>query len=122
MRVVAPESVDAAEAAEAEVSVNVFAGSERSRVEMHVADPEASGEDGEWILLRRVDREDPTFAEIHAREKSTAWSLPLPPVPSPHLWVGNLPADLSPGTFAIHVRETDMFGRVSRGHRLIRIE
>jgi hypothetical protein len=122
MRIVAPESVDAAEAAEAEVSVNVFAGSERSRVEMRVGNPEVSGEDGGWTLLRRVEREDPTFAEIYAREKSTASSLPLPPVPSPHLWVGNLPANLIPGTTAIHVRETDMFGRVSHGHRLIRIE
>jgi hypothetical protein len=122
MRIVAPDWVDAADAAETEVSVNVFAGSERSRVEMHVGNLEASGEKRGWFPLRRVDREDPTTAEIYAREKSTSAGLPLPPVPSPHLWVGNLPTDLAPGTFAIHVRETDMFGRVSRAHRLIRIE
>jgi hypothetical protein len=122
MRIVAPESVNAAEADGVEISVNVFAGSDRSRVEMRVADPGAPGEEGDWTPLRRVVRVDPVFEEIYAREESTASPQPLPPVPSPHLWVGNLPTGLTPGTTAIHVRETDMFGRVSRGYRLIRIE
>ncbi len=118
MHIWAPESVAAVDAAEAEVLVNVFAGSERSTVEMRV------GDGGAWIPLTRVAREDPYFVDLYAREAETeaADRLPLPPLPSPHVWVAPLPASLPTGVLTIHVRETDQFGNVSRAERLIRVE
>jgi hypothetical protein len=119
MNIFAPPAVAAAGAAEAEVFVNVFAGSERSSVSMRL------GDTGEWHLLERVEQPDPFYVELLAREAALAPGLgrPLPPAaPSLHLWHGRLPADPMPGTQRLEVRATDGSGQVFSGWRLIRIE
>ena len=45
-----------------------------------------------------------------------------PPMESPHLWVGKLPAHPRSGTHAIIVRSEDMYGQVFVARRLIRID
>jgi hypothetical protein len=119
MNVFAPDAVSAAEAGGTEVLVNVFAGSERTRVEMRL------GTGGEWIPLAPALRPDPYFLELKRRE-SQAQPPPartLPPAdPSSHLWAGTLPADPPIGTFALEVRATDMFGEIFTAQRAIRIE
>jgi len=119
MNVFAPDAVAAPEAGETEVLVNVFSGSERSRVELRL------GPEGEWIPLTRVERPDPYFLELKRRELEDrpAAARPLPPADrSLHLWAGTLPADPPSGTFALEVRTTDMFGQSFTAHRIIRIE
>jgi 3',5'-cyclic AMP phosphodiesterase CpdA len=114
MNVVAPDRVAPGKAAR--VEVNVFNGSERTRVEMRV------GPDGPWQLLRRRPGIDPLYEEARARER-TPRALDLEsPRSTRHLWVGRLPADLAPGTYMIEVRATDMWGRVDRGRRPVRVE
>jgi hypothetical protein len=119
MNIFAPDVVVAADASETEVVVNVFAGSERSLVEMRL------GPNGEWHRMARVERPDPYFVELKRRERLAGDppKRPLPPAdPSPHLWVATLPADPAAGTALLEVRETDMYGAVHYGRRILRIE
>ncbi|MFO0892271.1 MAG: calcineurin-like phosphoesterase family protein [Isosphaeraceae bacterium] len=62
MNIYAPERVTAAAAGETEVLVNVFAGSERSVVEMRF------GEAGDWVRLERYAVEDPAYLAAKNRE------------------------------------------------------
>lgn len=49
--------------------------------------------------------------------------IPLPDtIKSPHIWRALLPPDPAPGTHAIHVRTTDMFGHKYTDRRSIKIE
>jgi hypothetical protein len=119
MNISAPESTTSEKSGETEILVNVFAGSERSRVEMRL------GETGDWTLLKREAREDPYYLAAIERdlERNPKPTYYLPPaIESPHLWVGTLPANVPVGTHALEVRTTDMYGQVFRAHRLIRIE
>lgn len=118
MNIYAPEEVAASEADKTEVLVNVFAGSERSKVEMRL------GESGAWVPMTRTAREDPYFAALKQAEAG-----PNPPpgrrlpnaLLSPHLWQANLPADPPKGTHLIHVRTTDMFGKIYTDKRILRV-
>ncbi len=119
MNIFAPDAVTSAQATETEVLVNVFAGSDRSRVEMRL------DTDGAWIPLVRVDRPDPYFLELKRREAESADrpASPLPPAdPSRHLWRGTLPADPATGTRLLEVRSVDLFGATHHGRRILRIE
>jgi hypothetical protein len=126
MNVYAPARVRAEDAGSSEILVNVFAGSERSLVEMRLArSPETeSSAVGDWTRLERVARPDPAYEALRARELALTGDdqprLPAP-VPSSHLWSGRLPAGPEPGSYWIEVRSTDMFGQVDTGRRLIRI-
>jgi hypothetical protein len=119
MNIFAPEVVTSAASATVEVLVNVFAGSEKSSVQMRF------GEDGAWVPMTKVDREDPYFVALKELE-----SGPNPPpgrklpnvIKSPHLWQANLPANAAPGTQLIYVRTTDMFGQTYEDCRAIRVE
>ena len=61
LNIYAPESVSAGDAAATEVLVNVFAGSERSSVEMHIDGVDA---EGVWTPLDRADRRDPYYVAV----------------------------------------------------------
>jgi len=119
MTIHVPQSVAAAGAGETEVLVNVFAGSERTRVAMRL------GESGKWVTLERVARRDPGYVALLEREARSrpprGYELP-PAVDSPHLWAGRLPSDPPVGTAVVEVRAVDMFGQISRARRLLRIE
>jgi hypothetical protein len=118
MNVFAPQEVPVDAPEPAEVVVNVFAGSERSEVEMRVAPA------GPWVPLARVAREDPFYKAMKELEAG-----PKPPpgralpqlILSPHIWVGRLPAGLPVGTHSIQVRATDMFGQTYYDRRTIRV-
>lgn len=118
MNIHAPYTVQAGEAGQVEVFANVFGGSERSTVEMRL------GDDGPWIPMERVERHDPTYVEMKAREdriESRRGLSMRDPVNSHHLWMAHLPADPPRGLMVIHVRTTDMYGRVFESCRPIRI-
>jgi hypothetical protein len=120
MSIFAPAAVAARDAGGTEVLANVFAGSERSRVEMRL------GEAGEWRAMERAELLDPFYLEILAREKTPARQKGVPELmpaqPSLHLWRGRLPAHPPVGTHALEVRTTDVFGQTFSDRRLIRIE
>jgi hypothetical protein len=114
----APETVGQGEAGDAELLVNVYNGSPRTRVEFRLGE-------GEWLPMERVVREDPYYAAMKALE---AGDTPPPgrKLPkagkSPHLWAAPLPVAPPRGVHGIEVRATDHWGRVVTGRRVIRIE
>ncbi|MFC1739075.1 calcineurin-like phosphoesterase C-terminal domain-containing protein [Planctomycetota bacterium] len=108
MHIYTPDMIKASDAGETEVVVNVFFGSERSRVQMKLDDSK------QWTLLSRQAREDPYL------QKVVPEGHPLSMVT--HLWVGKLPANLSRGGHVIYVRTKDMFGQEYTAHRVIRVE
>ncbi|MDK1021837.1 MAG: calcineurin-like phosphoesterase family protein [Candidatus Hydrogenedentes bacterium] len=116
MNIYAPPTVSAANAAETQVAVNVFAGSERSTVEMRL------GDNGDWRPMELTPMLDPGYVRIKAAEDANSnrdgRKLPKPST-STHMWTLNLPPNPAPGTTVIHVRTTDMFGQTYTGRRAI---
>jgi hypothetical protein len=117
MNIHAPETITRDQAAETEILVNVFAGSERSTVRMRL-------DNGPFTTLKRVERPDPYYAELKKAEESKKppRGRKLPRLEnSHHLWAGYLPASPAPGSHLIEVRTTDMFGHTYTGYRIIRV-
>jgi hypothetical protein len=118
MHIDAPNVIAEADAGTTEIVVNVYAGSERSTVEMRV-----DGVSG-WSALRREVRHDPAYVRMKDQEQAN-----LPPIgreiPKPydvhHLWVGTLPANLPAGAHVVRVRTFDMFGQEDQALRVIRV-
>lgn len=118
MHIHAPDEISAAEAPETFVHVNVFNGSEKSRVRLRV-------DDGEWVEMEKVLEEDPYYVEVRNREieRNPEGKRHLnPPILSDHLWKAALPAGLTPGSREISVEATDAYGRPHRGKRIIRVK
>ena len=118
MSISAPDAVAADRAAETDVLVNVFVGSERSTVEMRVGP-------GEWVKLERVEREDPYYTALRKAEEGarSASGRKMPGAKkSQHIWRGVLPAGLSAGAQVIEARTTDVYGQTYTGRRIVRIE
>lgn len=120
MNIFAPEMVKSSEADKTEVLVNVFSGSECSKVYMRL------GEEGEWVEMKRAEENDPYYLFLKEIEKSInppPGYKKLPDVrKSTHIWKCFLPANPTPGTYLIYVRTTDMFNQTFTSRRLIHIE
>jgi hypothetical protein len=118
MNIYLPSEMTALELEEAELLVNVFAGSERSRVEVRW------DQEGPWMPLEQVRTIDPEILRMHnlndaRNEEVFGWKMDYPSKTS-HMWRGSLPA-LEPGTHTCTVRETDMFGEEHVDHRIVRV-
>lgn len=112
----------------AKVTVNVFAGSSRSKVEMQLKGRK------EWIPLQHTPMPDPGNLAMYQLspyldasvdevklDKVFGWKMD-PPSVSTHIWQGKLPVDLPPGTHQFIVRTTDMFGKTWTAHRIFRVQ
>jgi len=102
---------------------NVFAGSERSKVEMRIVGPNARVT-SPWIPMLHTRERDPAYVRLRDREELALApdEIALPFAPdSTHLWKAPLPQDLAVGSHWIEVRSTDMFGQVDLGRRVIRV-
>lgn len=119
MRIHAPEVITLSETEKAEIYVNFFNGSERSKLEMRL------GNDGDWTVMERVVIDDPAYKIVVDREAGLTdkKSRNLPkPKPSPHLWRSTLPKSSQPGTQLLNVRATDMNGRVFESRRIVHVK
>lgn len=119
MNIYAPEAVKASELATTDVLANVFAGSEKSTVEMRV------GDEAEWIRMQQTTMNDPAFEKEAMEElkwEGRNWTELPKPHATPHIWKTKLPAGLSPGTHVIEVRSTDPSGQSVTNRRVIRVE
>jgi hypothetical protein len=144
MNIHAPEALAASEAWKTAVYVNVFGGSEKTKVEMRL------GEDGPWTTLNRTAEKDPYYQQLWDRQLALVRKIaadsgkntedmevlrqianeyrmelgrPLPePRETGHLWKGMLPPNPAPGYRMLHVRTSDPFSPASAGRRVIRIE
>ncbi|MEX0676455.1 MAG: calcineurin-like phosphoesterase family protein [Pirellulales bacterium] len=119
MEIHAPEAVSLDKLAETMVYVNVFNGSERSKVEMSL-------EGGDWIKMRHTREIDPKYqavfdAEAAVLEKSPSFRQLPKPKDSSHLWKAALPTAASAGTKMLRLRATDANGKTYTAGRVIRV-
>ena len=119
MNIYAPEFIEAKNSIDTQVVVNVFAGSERSTVDMRV------GDSGKWVRMALTPMKDPYFEDVKIYEENlppeAGRKLPNAAV-STHMWTGNLPIIAQPGLHMINVRTTDMFGQTYTDQRSIRVQ
>ncbi|MBL9137128.1 MAG: calcineurin-like phosphoesterase family protein [Verrucomicrobiales bacterium] len=120
MNIMAPEGWSVSDAKAAWLYVNVYDGSERSRVEFRV------GGKGRWLPMSKALEFDPSFVARKAAEEANPPAIPPyrkmgDPMRSPHLWKGELPR-LDPGEHAVEVRTRDLHGRVFRQAATWRVE
>lgn len=119
MSIFAPDEVKVATAAETQVYVNVFNGSEKSAVKMRV------GHDGKWITLKKVMEKDPYYVAVREREMLADPEGKNPPLNAPvdsaHLWKATLPAGLKLGSQLIRVEATDAYQREWKAARMLRV-
>jgi C terminal of Calcineurin-like phosphoesterase/N terminal of Calcineurin-like phosphoesterase len=120
MEIHAPEVVPLDKLGETTVYVNVFNGSERSKVELSL-------DDGDWMAMRQTREIDPQYAEVVKAEAAVLATAPkwrkLPdPKPSSHLWKAALSEGGSPGVHLLRVRATDDNGERHTAQRVIRFQ
>lgn len=147
MNIQAPDETTVDKLAETDVYVNVFNGSEKSKVEMRVV-----GES--WLPMERKVAVDPLYQSLSKRENATnkliqeknqeaeeeketgkekkgkekekevklaTWTNLPGPTKSSHLWHAKLPTDIPVGVHLLQVRTTDMHGRTYQGYRVLRV-
>ncbi|MBN1765091.1 MAG: calcineurin-like phosphoesterase C-terminal domain-containing protein [Sedimentisphaerales bacterium] len=119
MSIWAPEVIQQEDCLNTEVLVNVFAVSNKAKVQMRM------DETGSWVTMENIIRNDPYFLQMRQWEKENNfkrayWSEE--PAQSSHIWRATVPGDTSKGPHFIQVKAEDVFGRVYTGRRLIRIE
>ncbi len=120
---ITPEGLDTTR-----VLVNVFNGSEKSKVEMQV------DRSGAWVTLNQITTIDPANLEMHklspyldvkkdgkALDEVFGWKMDYPNVSS-HFWQGDLNKSLTQGTHLVTIKTTDMFGKTYEAHRVFRIK
>ncbi|MEQ9068837.1 MAG: calcineurin-like phosphoesterase C-terminal domain-containing protein, partial [Gimesia chilikensis] len=118
MNIIAPEAVTVDQVAETNVMVNVFNGSEKSKVEMQI------GESGSWAPMERIVAIDPSFKKLSETENGVEGKSyrNLPKAKnSTHLWQAKLPDGLKPGTHLLRIRTVEMDGDEHVAGRVIRI-
>jgi hypothetical protein len=119
MNIYAPESVKPTELEATTVLTNVFAGSEKTTVEMRV------GKDNEWVKMEQTPMSDPAYEREVMEElkwEQRNWTELPKPHRTPHIWSGKMPVGLPLGTHLIEVRATGPDGKPVTNRRVIRIE
>ena len=113
LRIEVPRKVSSKMSSKTDVWVNVYNGSDQSKVRM------AIGRSGKWVELEKTVQPDPYFIKLHQRDAQEEMPLTAPK-PCFHLWKGQLP-QLEPGTHLLVVETTDRHGRTYSAHRSIRV-
>ncbi|MEQ1821731.1 MAG: calcineurin-like phosphoesterase family protein [Fimbriimonadaceae bacterium] len=111
-----PNEVARAGLGATEVIVNVYAGSERSKVFIKVGDVS--------FALENFEGQDPYYLELKKLEAGPA----VPPgrklpaaAKTKHLWKGKLPATLAKGAHSVEIQTTDMYGQTFSERRILHV-
>lgn len=123
MHIEAPDEIDARLRRVWPVVVTVFAGSERSVVEMRVVTP-GTGAATEWVAMEAFRGVDPNWARLKEREQRepAPEGKPLANLdPETLLWRGMVPGGLASGGHLIEVRTRDQYGQEFVGRRVVRV-
>ena len=118
MHIEVPAEITLDQSSQTAVTVNVFNGSERSKVRMRC------GPGDSWRDLEKVEAPDPRFLRLRERDNGLQppyRALPQPMLNCPHLWRAFLPGGLQPGTHLIEVIATDQFGNSHLGQHPVRV-
>jgi len=127
MNIYLPEEIQTSELDSTKILVNVFAGSERSKVEMSIDNYDI------WSPLQQVKVIDPEILRMHQLspvlqkqvdgkplEDIIGYSMDSPGK-SDHMWQVTLPKEISVGSHTIRVKTTDMFGQTWQASRVFRV-
>ncbi len=127
MNIYLPEEIETISIDTTSVLANIFAGSERSVVEMKI-------DNANWIKMENFKTIDPEILRMHnlnpfLEEKVSGqqldgvfgFSMDYPSI-SHHIWKAKLPVGILPGTHKVSVRTTDMFNQTFVGHRVFRVK
>jgi hypothetical protein len=127
MNIYLPEEIAKSSADTTHILVNVFAGSERSVVEMQIDQNE------NWIPLDTIRTIDPEILRMHKlspfletkvddKSLEDVFGFPMDyPSVSYHMWQAKLPAGIPPGTHLVTVRTTDMYNQTWKASRIFRV-
>ena len=118
MNIYVDDSMTQEAASSAEVMVNVFNGHHSRKVEMRVRGK------SEWVTMKHAHRPDPNYVEQQRLDETTPMEGTKRmnrPIPSTHIWVGQLPVSLPLGTHLLEVRAEDGYGKVFSDKRPFRI-
>ena len=128
MNIYAPNKVKVSALDTTKILVNVFAGSEKSTVEMKI------GNITDWQPLNKVEVVDPECLRMHKLtpifelkynenilEEILGWKMDKPHI-SYHMWEGKINSSLSTGAHTIYVRTTDMYGQSYQAYRIMYVE
>lgn len=128
MNIYAPNKVSVSALDTTKILVNIFAGSEKSTVEMKI------GNITDWQPLDKVEVIDPECLRMHKLtpifklkynednlDEILGWTMDKPHI-SYHMWEGKLNSSLSPGVHTIYVRTTDMYGESDQAYRIMYVE
>lgn len=120
MDIHAPEAITADKVGDTTVYVDLFNGSERSKVEMSLSN-------GDWLPLAHTLEVEPLHQQSFDREAAILAKVPgafreqPKPKPSTHLWKAKLAGKPAVGYHLLRVRGTDVNGKLHESQRVIRI-
>jgi hypothetical protein len=127
MNIYLPEEIEKSALDTTSVLSNIFAGSERSVVEMKI-------DNGNWVKMENFKTIDPEILRMHnlnpfLEEKVNGqqlddilgFSMDYPSI-SHHIWKAKLPTGILSGTHKVSVRTTDMFNQTHIAHRVFRVK
>lgn len=127
MNIYLPEEITTSKLDTTKILVNIFAGSERSKVEMSIDNQ------NEWRPLQQVKTIDPEILRMHQLnpvlqkkvegrliEDILGYSMDSPSY-STHMWQALLPKEISRGSHTVSVKTTDMYGQVWQASRIFSI-
>lgn len=126
MNIYLPNEIEKTATDTTSVLVNVFAGSERSVVEMSI-------DNGDWRKMENFETIDPEVLRMHQLspflsekvngqplDEIFGFAMDSPSI-SHHIWQGKLPFGINPGTHRVTIRTTDMYNQTYMSHRIFRI-
>lgn len=127
MNIYLPNEMTISALATTEVLVNVFAGSEHSKVEMQI------NRSGDWIEMEATKTIDPECLRMHnlspllkeevngeTLDETFGYTMDYPSI-SHHMWKAKLPQNINNGTHTVTVRTTDMYSKTWESHRVFRV-
>lgn len=127
MNIYLPNEIEVGAIDTTKVLVNVFAGSERSIVEMQI------DKSGEWVplkIINTIDSECLRMYQLNPYLKETVngkslddvfgFTMDYPSI-SHHMWQIELPKNVSQGTHTVSIRTTDMYNKLWQSHRVFRV-
>ncbi len=100
------------------VVANIYGGSDSTAVRMQI-------DEGEWIIMKKAALVSPNVSRTIALNKIKAYPTPfskraaLRKTPSPHIWIGKLPANTQKGVHQIKIEAGDRYGFSASGNRWI---
>ena len=128
MRIMVPNEVSLDQLDSVNLMVNVFNGSERSKVEARFGVPDGDDEN-QWTEMKRSVENDPHYqalAEQQNNVENKTWRNLPGPKPSPHLWKLALQdliasSETPSGVHMLQIRVTDENDRVYEAGRVVRL-